>query len=142
MKLDWDFSELTEFANRLGDVHEFESSIMAATREIAKLLHKALLTNTPILTGNLRKNWSSGENLAFRVVKQNGGYEVTFINEAKTGSEDGFIYASAVNDGHKKVNGGWVMGRFFVERSIVQTAESKELDRIIYNYLQQWWEVL
>lgn len=140
MKFKWDLKELTKFADDLITSGDFETAMMTATQEIARALHKALLRNTPVLTGNLRKNWSSGENLAFRVEKKNGGYEVTLVNTARTGSEHGYMYSISVNDGHKKVGGGWVMGRFFVEKSIIQTAESSEIERIIFNQLQKWWK--
>ena len=140
MKFKWDTKELTEFAERLVDTHELETAMMTATQDIARVLHKALLQNTPVVTGNLRKNWSSGENLAFRVEKKNNGYEVTLINTARTGSEHGFMYAVAVNYGNRKGNGGWGMGRFFVATSIIQTAESSQIERIIFNQLQKWWK--
>lgn len=145
MKLQWDFSEFTEFTNRLLDKHEFESAIMTATQKVARVLHQHLLEQTPIDTGNLRKMWSAGENLRFTVKPVTNGYEVTFINTA-TNKEypskrypDGFMYAVAVNDGHKKPGGvGWVMGRFFVEKSILQTEQQAE--QIIMNELKKWWD--
>ena len=145
MKLQWDFSELTEFTNRLADKHEFESAIMSATRIVARVLHKYLLEQTPIDTGNLRKMWSAGDNLLFTVEPVRNGYEVTFINTA-TNKEypsekypNGFMYAVAVNDGHKKPGGlGWVKGRFFVEKSILLTERITE--QIIMNELKKWWD--
>ena len=51
-----------------------------------------------------------------------------------------FKYGLAVNDGHRTPNGGWVMGRFFVEKSIIQTAESNELESIVMREIQKWWK--
>ena len=139
MKLQWDFSELTDFANRLSDTHYLNTALMTATKEIAKVLHRYLLVQTPVVTGNLRKMWSAGDNLAFTVEKVNNGFQVTFINLAQ--NDKGFKYGLSVNDGHKTPSGnGWVMGRFFVERSILQTANSTQIEQIITRELQKWWD--
>lgn len=145
MKFQWDFSELTTFADKLADGYEFESAMMTATRKVAKVLHQYLLLQTPIDTGNLRKMWSAGDNLRFTVKPVNNGYEVTFINTAtnkRYPSEkypSGYMYGLAVNDGHKKPGGvGWVFGKFFVEKSILQTEQQTE--QIILNELKKWWD--
>lgn len=139
MKLEWDFSELTEFASRLSDAHDLHTALMTATQKVARVLHQYLLAQTPVDTGNLRKMWSAGDNLMFNVEVVNNGFKVTFINLAQ--NDKGFRYGRAVNDGHKTPNGeGWVMGRFFVERSIVQTAHSTQLEHIIMQELQKWWD--
>ena len=139
MKLQWDFSELTDFTKKLVDKHNFDSTIMTATQKVARVLHQHLLEQTPIDTGNLRKMWSAGENLRFTVKPVQNGYEVTFINTARAKSADGFMYGLAVNDGHRTPNGtGWVMGRFFVEKSILLTEQQAE--QIIMNELKKWWD--
>lgn len=137
MKLEWDFHEFNDFANRLKDTHELETALMTSTQNVARVLHDHLLRNTPIDTGNLRKMWSAGDNLYFTVEVMGDGYQVTFINEAKN---NGFMYGVAVNDGHRSVNGGFVMGRFFVEKSIIQVGESAKLESIIYKELDKWWK--
>lgn len=140
MKLEWDFKEFTLFAERLQNFHNLDSAMMAATRAIAKVLHKYLLMQTPVKTGNLRKMWSAGDNLLFTVEQDADGYTVTFINTARANTSDGYMYGVAVNDGHMSNNGGWVMGRFFVEKAILQTAGNKQLESIIMNELEKWWE--
>ena len=137
MKLEWDFHEFNDFANRLKDTHELETALMTATQNVARVLHDHLLRNTPIDTGNLRKMWSAGNNLYFGVEDIGDGYQVTFVNEAKN---NGFMYGVAVNDGHRSVNGGFVMGRFFVEKSIIQVGESAKLESMIYKELDKWWK--
>ena len=97
----------------------FETAIMSATQEIAKELHKALLRNTPVVTGNLRKMWSAEDNLIFNVERVGNGFEVTLVNNAQ--DDKGFKYGRAVNYGHKTPSGGFVTGRFFVEASEAQT---------------------
>ena len=144
MKFEWDLSELTEFAENLS--YGLDTALMTATQEIAKVLHKQLLIQTPVDTGNLRKMWSAGDNLFFTVERVNNGFQVTLVNKARSGkdarSDDettGFMYGLAVNDGHKTPDGtGWVMGRFFVEKSIIQTVPKTE--QIIMRELQKWWE--
>ena len=112
--------------------------MMTITQKIAKILHSDLLLLTPVDTGNLRKMWSAGDNLKFTVENVNDGYVVTLINAAKT--DKNFMYGKAVNDGHKTVNGGWVMGKFFVEKAILKTSSSKQIESIIMKELQKWWE--
>lgn len=140
MKLEFDFKELTDFAYRLSNHHNLETTLMTATKEVAKVLHRYLLIQTPVKTGNLRKMWSAGENLKFTVHRIGSGFEVTFINTARANTEDGFMYGVAVNDGHRTPSGGWVMGRFFVERAILQTANSTQIESIIMRELQKWWD--
>lgn len=137
MKLIWDFREFGEFANRLQRDYELQTMLMTATQEVARALHSELLTLTPVDTGNLRKMWSAGDNLKFTVQKVADGFIVEFINEA---SNDGFMYGVAVNDGHRSRAGNWVVGRFFVEKSIVEVSDSGKLESIIYKQLQKWWK--
>ena len=137
MKLKWDMTELFKFGNRLASTYELETSLMTVTKEIAKVLHQHILTNTPIDTGNLRKMWSAGDNLMFTVERVAGGYKVTLINTARNPS--GFKYGIPVNDGHKTPNGeGWVMGKFFVEKSVLMTENSGHIERIIRKELDEW----
>ena len=135
----------------------FDLAIKEATREIAREAHKALLTNTPVVTGELLAGWNTGENLAFTAKKVDGGYEVTLTNKVS--------YASPVNYGHPAKNqyGGpyvvhdrikvpvahslqnpaddtWVWGHFFVEESELQT-EPKCYDIVQKNlrkYFMRW----
>lgn len=153
MKVQFDFSELDKFAENLKDYHRFETTLMTATQNIARVLHKYLLQQTPVDTGNLRKMWSAGGNLSFTVERVERGYEVVLINEAE--------YATAVNDGHYSYNqfnkggkpyvvknrtvpykqGGkaktFVFGRFFVEDSIDLTYP--KVEELIMKELRKWW---
>lgn len=142
MKIEWDFRELNRFANKLRG-YDIETTLMTITQKIARVLHQYLLTQTPVRTGNLRKMWSAGDNLLFTVVPMGTGYQVTLINTARANSKNGFMYGLAVNDGHKTPGGaGWVMGRFFVEKAILQTANSGQIEQIIMQELQKWWDGL
>ena len=139
MKIKWDFQELIDFKKSLFESYNRETMLMTITQKVARVLHQHLLVQTPVDTGNLRKMWSAGDNLTFTVEKVNGGFKVTFINLAQ--NDKGFKYGLAVNDGHKTPGGdGWVMGRFFVEKSILQTAQSSQIEQIIMQELQKWWD--
>lgn len=139
MEFDWDFSELNEFADKLSDDYAFNTAAMTIAQDISRVLHKYLINQTPIDTGNLRKMWSAGDNLMFTVEPVATGYQVTFINTAQNAK--GFRYGLAVNDGHKTPSGaGWVMGRFFVETSVLLTAHSNQIEQIIMRELQKWWD--
>lgn len=151
MKVIWDFDNLFAFGERLSEYENFETAIMTATQEIAKALHRALLTRTPVVTGNLRAGWSRGENLAFRVTRVERGYVVELSNDVD--------YANWVNYGHHSYNqyGGayevknrtvsyyqgnkgktYVYGHFFLEKSILDV--EGQVERIIQKELQKWLE--
>ena len=139
MKLEFDLSEFAQFAEGLKNSYHFDTAMITAAQNIAKALHHHLLLLTPVDTGNLRKMWSAGENLQFTVREVDNAYEITLINTARANSADGFMYGLAVNDGHKTPSGtGWVMGRFFVEKSILQT--EPKVEQIIMKELQKWWD--
>lgn len=138
MNVAFDFSELNKFLEEVKDSHERDTTLMTATQKIARVLHQHLLEQTPVKTGNLRKMWSAGDNLRFTVERVNDGFQVTFINSASANTADGYKYGLAVNDGHKSPNGGWVVGRFFVENSIDLTVP--KVEEIVMKELQKWWD--
>ena len=123
MKFEWDLTELDKFSTRLEKAYEFETAMMTATQEIAKVLHQILIGRTPVDTGNLRKMWSAGDNLLFTVEPVKDGYMVTFENKASKKVNDG-------NGGEKDYYYGWIVNyspkskhRFFVEKSVGVTEE-------------------
>ena len=144
MKLEWDFSELYEFGNRLRDVSKFEQFAQQATKEITVALREMLFVHTPVLTGNLCASWGGQENYSFKVEKLSNGYSVTLYNRAvslrPSVQYKNFQYGLAVNDGHRTPSGGWVMGKFFVEKAIIQTANSAQIESIVMRELQKWWD--
>lgn len=136
MNVSFDFSELNEFVKNLGDEHYLDSALMTATQNVARVLHQHLLEQTPIDTGTLRAMWSANDNLRFTVESTNEGFIVTFINIAH--NEKNEKYGNWVNDGHRTPNGGWVMGRFFVENSIDLTYP--KIEQIVMKELEKWWK--
>lgn len=152
MRLDWDFSELETFAQRLENTAVFDKYCEQITKQIAEELHKRLKANTPKRTGQLVKGWG---NTAFVVTRTSAGFQIELTNNV--------AYALSVNDGHYSYNqfnkGGvpyvvkhrtvpytqgrsdatFVYGRFFVERSIVELEENNSLLReIIFTQLKSW----
>lgn len=153
MRLKWDFQELYDFGERIGNFEKLEPYLKDATREIAKAFHDMLVYKTPVKTGKLIAGWSSGDNLSYRVKEVKDGYEVEFTNDVE--------YALWVNDGHRVKNRAdspyykvkrrtvpyydgnnsdyFVYGHFFVEKSIVQLTDgSHQLDNLIYKELEKW----
>jgi hypothetical protein len=156
MKVDWDISELTEFANKLVDATRFEVELERATKEIAHELLRRIKTHTPIGdTWELINGWDDND---FAVTKVNGGFEVLLVNST--------MYATWVNDGHRQkpgrfipghfiggrfyydrtAKGGMVLkapfvkGRFFVEKGILDLENTTVIESIIYKHLQKWWD--
>lgn len=155
MKLEYDFKAIYEFGKKLRNYEQFEQTVMEATQELAKILHRILKQKTPVETGELKAGWD-GENLKYKVEKVNGGYEVTLTNKVE--------YAWWVNYGHMSYNqfGGpyevknrvkvpnpkqwqkdassyFVYGHFFVERSVL-AMEQKNLEKTLYKELEKWFE--
>ena len=154
MKLNWDIHELIEFGERIVDVDKFNDFMEDATKEIAKILHKMLITNTPVKTGTLKAFWQTEENYSYTVKKVDNGFEVELVNRA--------VYASSVNDGHYSHNqfnkGGqpyevkhrtvpytqgnsastFVFGHFFVESTILQLENGRQLESLIRKQLKRW----
>ena len=153
MKIEWDFSELYEFADKLVDIR-LEETFKRITKDISKALLKRVKGLTPVDNHELINGWDGNQ---FRVTEVEGGYEVEIVNTVD--------YALYVNDGHKVYNqyGGpypikkriqvrsphqwqkgdqtyYVFGHFFVERGILQLNNTQEIEGIIMRELQKWWE--
>lgn len=157
MRIKWDLDELYDFGEQLKDFSRFEAHAQRIVKDISKELLKHLKNLTPVgETGELIKGWDGNY---FAVTKVDDGYEVLLVNTTP--------YASDVNDGHMSYNqfGGpykvhdsrrvkvptpykwqrgnktyYVYGHFFVERSIIQLAETKKIEAIILREIQRWWE--
>lgn len=144
MKLVWDLHELTDFGDNLLSLGSaFNPHLQQITKEIAEALQDALFRHTPVLTGNLSTSWGGEENSSFKIKAYSYGYSVTLYNHAANDKD--FKYGLAVNDGHWSKNqwGGpykWVVGRFFVEKSIIEVANSTQIEQIIMKELQKWWD--
>lgn len=154
MKVEWDFSELYEFADRVGSLANFDKEMQQAAKRLAKELLKWMKAFTPVDDYELINGWDGNQ---FAVTKTDEGFEVLIVNKTP--------YATSVNDGHKAYNqyGGpypikrrvqvrsphqwqkgdatyYVFGHFFVERGILRLTETKIVEQIIMEQLQKWWE--
>jgi hypothetical protein len=164
MKLELDFSELTEFANELINP-KLEDTFKRITKDIGKALLKRMKSLTPVDEYDLINGWEGNQ---FAVKKVANGYEVLIVNKDPK--------APWVNDGHMAYNqhggpykihphGHWsknkprgriqvrspyqwqqgdqkyyVFGHFFVERGILQLENTDEIEQIIMRELQKWWD--
>lgn len=153
MKLEWDFSELLEFADNLESA-DLENTFKRITKEIGKALLKRMKSLTPVDEYDLINGWNGNH---FAVKEVADGYEVLIVNNDPK--------ALWVNDGHKVYNqhGGpypvkrriqvrsphqwqkgdatyYVFGHFFVERGILQLKATNEIEQIIMRELQKWWD--
>ena len=166
MKLEWDFHELTEFGENLGNLADLEKTFKRIAKDIAKALLKRMKSLTPAETYELINGWEGNH---FVVTKKGNNFEVLVVNKAP--------HAMAANDGHiaKNQYGGeykihtqlergpfgklqgriqvrsphqwqkgdptyFVFGHFFVERGILQLTSTKEVEEIIMRELQKWWD--
>ena len=156
MKVRYEFDELWAFRDRLLETEKFNEFMSLAIKDIAKKLHQMLIKHTPVDFGTLQAFWQTGENYAYTVEQTAKGFKVTLYNRA--------VYATWVNDGHRQTpgrfipgyfegnkfrydptaDGGmvlskpWVEGRFFVEKSVVETEQGVE--KIIQKQLSKWWK--
>jgi hypothetical protein len=156
MKVKYEFDELWEFRDRLLTVEKFDEYISEAAREITRKLHDMLIKHTPVDFGTLQAFWQTEENYAYTVERLAKGFKVTLYNRAE--------YATWVNDGHRQRPGryipgyfeggkfrydpnadgfivlskSWVEGRFFVEKSVVESEPSVE--KFIEKQLNKWWK--
>lgn len=155
MKVEWDFKEFIDFKNELIKASKFERNMRFAAKEIASVLLKKIKTLTPVGdTYQLVAGWNGND---FAVKQVEDGFEVLLVNTTP--------YASDVNDGHTAHNqyGGpyeirkrvkvtsphqwqkgdatyYVFGHFFVERGILQLKNTQQVEQIIMNKLQKWWD--
>ena len=157
MKIEWELKELYDFGDNLislGSV--FDKHMQEATKRLAKALLTWMKEFTPTDSYELINGWA-GNNFAVRGTET--GYEVLIVNKTP--------YATAVNDGHKAYNqyGGaypikrriqvrsphqwqqgdptwYVFGHFFVERGILRLSSTSEIEQIILDELQKWWDSL
>lgn len=155
MKIEWDITELTKFADKLVD-NRFEVEFERITKEVAHALLRKIKSHTPIGdTWELIHGWDKNNLL---VTQTATGYEVLLVNSTQ--------YAVWVNDGHKQRPGRFipgyfahgrfyydpskdsgmvlkkakVKGRFFVEKGILDLNNTNEIQSIIRKHLQKWWE--
>lgn len=102
-----------------------DSILNKSVKNGADYLFDSTTRFTPVDTGNLKNNWKKINNGAVRVEKGN------YIS----GIENDTEYAEYVNWGHRTVNGGFVKGRFFVQKG--QEELKKKIPDILNFYLKK-----
>lgn len=165
MKLEWDFHEFSDFTARLNDIARLEDSCKVAAEEIAQKLLVMLRNNTPVDSGKLVAGWDG----QFKITKLKHGFKVTLYNrvEYARAVNDGHkaynqyggpypIHDEVSIGPYGKLRGRiavtspkqwqqgdptmYVFGHFFVENSILQLSNTKQIEQIVYKQLQQWWK--
>lgn len=135
-----DFKELKQFQKNLekmqADTDKINTEIV---KELATRVLREVRQKTPVITGELRRNWTVGP-----VAKNGDYYEITVFNSVD--------YAQYVEYGHRQTPGryvpaigkrlkeGWVQGRFMLKIScddiqskapaIVEKRLKKELEAL------------
>lgn len=126
--------DLQKQLNKLQNPDEFVES---CAKELASVLWSALVHNTPVDNGTLRRGWIVGE-----IEKHGDTYKIEIINPTE--------YASYVEYGHRQEPGryvpaigkqlkkAWVSGQFFMEKSVqeVERLTPKMLENEIKKYMK------
>lgn len=128
----FDIKELVNYGKQLKSRQDM---MTRSVESVGNYLLQTVIKKTPVDTGLLKKTWRT-DNPTLKVQKKGNVYEVTIVNTTP--------YASFVEKGHRKVvfgvdTGGWVMGRFFLKASEVET--EKNLEKLILPYLKELFEV-
>lgn len=105
-----------------GKLEEFYKQILM---ELVLRLDAKVKLNTPVDTGNLRRNWRVGE-----VTKRGNVYEVEYFNNTE--------YAAAVEFGHRTRGGSDVRGRYMLTIGEAQLEEEipQLLEQRIVEYIE------
>lgn len=128
----FDIKELVNYGKQLKSRQDM---MTRSVESVGNYLLQTVIKKTPVDTGLLKKTWRT-DNPTLKAQKKGNVYEVTIVNTTP--------YASFVEKGHRKVvfgvdTGGWVMGRFFLKASEVET--EKNLEKLILPYLKELFEV-
>jgi len=161
MGMKTDLRQIKSFTKRLQNTKKLNKFIQEAALEIVEVIREVLISKTPVdKTGQLKSGWG-GKGTNYKVTKTPKGCRVTLYNKCS--------YAKHVNYGHRVKNqkdGEWLMvrkrikvpsshkyqtypnaspdyyvyGHFFVERSIAEIEDGKQLQKIMDKFLDDWWE--
>lgn len=132
-----DLKGLKDLQKQLNKLQDPDAFVELCAKELASVLWSALVHNTPVDNGTLRRGWIVGD-----IIKQGDIYKIEIINPTE--------YASYVEYGHRQESGryvpaigktlkkGWVPGQFFMQKSIqeVENLTPKTLEDEIKKYLK------
>lgn len=99
-----DFSKTEKFLKKVGVSNEFMLLAKYGQRGVA-----ALASATPVDTGKTAASWS------YNIVKENGRIKLTFNND---NIQNGVNIAVILQYGHGTRNGGYVVGRDYINPAI------------------------
>ena len=143
-KIQLDVQELIEFRDRLIDKNRIERLLKDLAKELMENIRKLAEDNSPVDTGRLMLEWSSGENIAMQVSKQGNVYTVSIENKAYNpnggSKEENRYYASFVEVGHYTVNGNWWEGYHFLADAEDKTIQ--KANQIAEGIIRDWWRWL
>ena len=131
-----DTKELEALAERFEEAeNKLQDGIVDTLVYAAERYLRDLITNTPVDTGYLKKQWrNDNPNLDLRVKEVADGYQIELVNYTE--------YASWVEQGHWSYNQfggpyGWVMGRFYVKNTEVDW-DSGKLQNVVTRRINKW----
>lgn len=135
--IELDVSELLEFRDRLMDDYKREQMLYDLAKQLMELVREVAIQHTPIDTGELRRNWSNGDNLFLEVVKVGNTYTVSIENKAYNDRGDGGFYASFVEEGYHSRAGRWIPGHWMMATGEIEAERNaqKMFDAIV----RDWW---
>lgn len=125
----WGKFDFREFERLKQNLEDLEKNLDGFFRdfllEMAYRAERKIKKRTPVVTGELRRNWKVGQ-----VIRQGDSYIVEIINTTD--------YASFVEYGHRTGEGltEWVEGRFMMTISMQEI--ERELPRYLERRLAAW----
>lgn len=152
MKAQFEFHELVNFADNLQNESR-DKELQFLIRKLVSEFLQNVKQFTPVMTGNLRNHWDI-DNKNIQIRKLKNGYSVTVYNKASKTTKEGnrYFYGSWVDQGHQSynqfggpyivrnskygLNGGPVIGRFFVEDAMNKT--TSDIRKDVTTQLQNW----
>lgn len=139
-KIELDVSELLEYRDRLMEEYHREQMLYELAREMMEKVREVAKELTPIDTGNLRKNWSHGENLFLDVVKNGNVYTVSIENKAYNArggnKEENRFYASFVEEGYHSTSGRWIPGHWMMKTG--EEEAERKAQRMFNAIVKDW----
>lgn len=163
MKVKFNFEQVNDFAERVGNEAAQRKHYTRICKELMDELRQMIIDETPVrmgeLGGTLREGWKTKNGKASYLIRKNSkGYSVTIYNRVP--------YAYYVNYGHysyNQVNVGsgnpyvvknrtvlyydgnedatFVYGHFFVEKAVLEMENNDAvMQKILDNGLKQWWD--
>lgn len=131
-----DVSELMAFKERLLEDYNRENMLYELAQKMMELVREVAKENTPIVTGNLRKSWST-DNLFLEVVRSGDTYTVSIENKAFNATGKGEFYASFVEEGYHSRSGRWIPGHWMMKTGEIEA--ERQAQKMFDAIVRDWW---